>query len=233
MAVTTTVLDILRGAYGRSLKNKAGAIASEQVELVRVVQRAEQGLFSFAARINPQYFGDQATVAVASSAWPLPETAEAVFRIEMPTGAEVAVVPIEDRLLEPEKPSVYFLGKGFRSVGGTSDPVAESLTMFYARRPATLTATTSLLDTLWPEAHNDLLIDEVAIYLAIKDQGSGRDLELKAIMEERDRRAMLFAAHLEHVVGNATRRHSPVILTPSIAPINSLLAGGSNLRLAA
>lgn len=233
MAVTTTVTDILRGAYGRSLKNKAGAIANEQVELVRVVQRAEDGLFSFAARINPQYFASQSTVVVAAGAWALPETAEAVFRIENPSTVEVAVVPIDDRLIAPEKPSVYFLGKAFWSVGGTLDPVAESLTMFFSKKPATLTATTSVLDSMWPEAYNELLIDEVAIYLAIKDQGSGRDMELKALMDERDRRAMLFAAHLEHVVANASRRHTPTILTPSIAPLNSLLAGGSNLRLAA
>lgn len=227
MAVTTTPQTILDGAYAKSQKNKPGAIATESVELLQLVIRATRGLYAFAARINPTFFAESAVVAYSAPGWARPQNAEAVFRIENPTPAEVVVVPFDDRRAEAGMPAVYPFGQVYRPASaGAPDPQAGNLTFYYAKRPtdpATLAAT---LDALWTEQFNELLILEVAIYLAIKD---GRADELGAYRSDRDRWAMLFGAFLEHETLNMRRRYGQIARfnTQSIVPLMSILAGNS------
>lgn len=227
MAVITTPQMILDAAYPKSLKNKPGAIASESSELLQLVIRAMRGLYAFAARINPTYFAESAAVGFAAGGWARPQVAEAIFRLEDPGAAEVVVVPFDDRRSEPGKPAVYRFGQVFRPASaGAPDPQAGNITFFYAKRPtdpATLNAT---LDALWAEQFNELLILEVAIYLAIKD---GRAAEIAAYKDDRDSWAKLFAAFLEHETLNERRRYGQVARfnSPSMMPVWSLLAGGA------
>lgn len=227
MAVTTTPQDILNGAYAKSLKNRPGAIASESSELLQLVIRAMRGLYAAAARINPTFFAESAVVVFGAPGWARPQNAEAVFRIENPAGAEVVVVPFDDRRAEPGLPAVYNFGQVYRPASaGAPDPQAGNLTFFYAKRPtdpATLAAT---LDALWTEQFNELLILELAIYLAIKD---GRDGEVNAYKSDRDVWATRFFAFLEHETLNERRRFGQVARfnTKSMMPVWSLLAGNS------
>lgn len=227
MAVTTTPTDILTAAYSKSTKNRPGSIATESTELLQVVIRAMRGLYAFAARINPTYFAETAAVAFASPGWARPQNAESVYRIEDPTAAEVVVVPFDDRAAESGKPAVFSFGQIYRPASaGVPNPQSGNLTFFYAKRPtdpATLVAT---LDALWTEQFNELLILEVAIYLASKD---GRADELGPLMQSRDKWATLFAAFLEHETANERRRYGHVarINIKSIVPAYSLLAGGN------
>lgn len=227
MAVVTTPQDILNGAYAKSLKNRPGAIASESSELLQLVIRATRGLYAAAARINPTFFAESAVVAFAAGGWARPQNAEAVFRIENPTPAEVVVVPFEDRRAEPGLPAVYSFGQLYRPASaGAPDPQAGNLTFFYAKRPTDPATLATALDALWTEQFNELLILEVAIYLAIKD---GRDSEVVNYKVDRDRWANLFFAFLEHETLNERRRFGQVARfnTKSMMPVWSLLAGGS------
>lgn len=224
MAVTTTVQDILNGAYAKSKKNNPGRIATESTELLEVVKRSLRGLYSFAARINPAFFAETASVAFASGGWARPETAESIWRIENPSNVEVVVVPIEDRAAEVGKPAVYEFGKQFRGAGNASDPTSGNLTFFYSRRPTDATALTSTLDAQWVEQFNELLMLEVAIYLAIKDERPGELPELKT---QRDAWAKQYIAFLEHATVNVVRRwgHIQRFNSPTMVPLFSLLAG--------
>jgi hypothetical protein len=234
MAVTTTPQDILEAAYAKSLKNRAGTIATETTELLQVVIRALRGLYAFAARINPAFFGDTATVAEASG-WPRPPGAESVFRIEFNASpnAEVVVVPFDDRTAEEGLPAVYSFGQYYQSAGNALDPTTEALDFYYAKRPDDPASVTATIDPLWVEQFNELLILEVAIYLAQKDLGeSGRADELKVLMADRDRWLNLFVAHLEHETANERRRSGHVrrFNTNWMVPLNSLVAGGTSLQ---
>jgi hypothetical protein len=83
MAVTTTVQNVLNGAYGRSKKNQPNQIASEGTELIEVVDRAMRGIYAFAARINPTYFGATSlAVAFGTTGWARPDGAESVWAIK-------------------------------------------------------------------------------------------------------------------------------------------------------
>jgi hypothetical protein len=214
MAVTTTVQDILDAAYSRSTQNNPGTIATESTELLSVVQRALDGTYAMAARINPTFFAAESQVAApgAGLPWARPELAEAIFRIEN-AGVEVVVVPYDDRTAEAGLPAVYEWGQGFYEAGNAGDPddTADALDFFYATRPATLTLLTSTLDSMWREQFNELLVLEVAIYLAVKDGAAqSRATELTALVAERLRWANRFCSHLEHATPIQRRRFGHV-----------------------
>ena len=225
MAVTTTPEQILAWAYAKSTKNKPGSIASESGELLQVVTRAMRGLFAFAARINPTFFAESAAVAFLSPGWARPQTAEVVFRIEDATFVEVAVVPFDQRKAEPGMPAVYSYGQVYRPASAAApNPQAGSLTFFYAKRPTDPATLQSVLDPLWTEQFNELLVLEVAIYLALKD---GRNEEVPPLKEQRDRWAHLYLAFLEHETVNERRSYGHIsrFNTKSLVPLSSLLAG--------
>lgn len=231
MAVTTKVQDIVTGALNRSSKNSPSIIANNAVELVETVRRATAGIYTFAARINPTFFAETSDVnSTGGAKWARPDLAESVFRIEKTAdGAEVVVVPFDDRAAEPGKPAVYTFGQVYRSAGNPLDPVvADSLTFFYAKKPVRPATLADTLDPLWNESYNDLLISEVAVYLALKD---GRMDEVESLRADRDRWATLFAAFLEHETIGERRRFGPVqrVTGQTIVPLTSLLAGGATL----
>ncbi len=227
MAVTTTVQDILDAAYAKSTKNQPGTIANETVELLSVVARKLAGIFSFAARIDPTHFATQEDVAGAASAWLKPETAEVVFRIEDTAFAEVVVVPIDDRLAADPKPALYEFGQSFFASAGQANPpgATDTLKFWFAKRPDDPNPNTiaGVLDLGWDEAYNELLILEVAIYLALKD---GRANEVEMLKQERNTWAALFASHLANRTANLQRRfgHKGFVNVDTLLP---MLTGGA------
>lgn len=231
MAVTTTGQDILDAAYAKSLKNRPGEIATAGTELLKLVVRSMHGLYAYAARVNPIFFAETASVAFASPGWARPALAESVIRIENGT-AEVVVVPYNQRDAEPGKPAVWRFGQIYRpaSAGGL-DPQGGSLTFFYAKRPTTPASLAATLDALWTEQFNELLVLEVAIYLALKD---GRGEEVPGLTADRDRWVTMFTAFLEHETAQERRSYGHVhrFTGPSLVPLVSLLAGGSSAAAA-
>lgn len=223
MAVTTTVQDILYAAYARSTQNMPGTLATESTELLSVVQRALDGCYAFAARINPTFFAETADVVGVAGVWLRPELAESIFLIEEADSTEVAVVPYNDRTAEELMPSVFEFGQNFNKAGNASDPGdTDTLTFYYSKRPDTLTDLADTLDAMWREQFNELLVIEVAIYLATKDGAAqSRGTELEVFVAERLRWANRFAAHLEHSTANLRRRfgHIQRINTEAMLPI--------------
>ena len=212
MAVTTTVQDILDGAYAKSTQNQPNTIATGAVELEQVVTRYLRGLYSFATRINPIHYSATAAVVGASSVWARPENAESIFRIETAGGVEVVVVPYD--------------GNFIADPGQTGAPgAADTLTFWFSKRPIdpTPAGLTGVLDIDWDEAYNELLMLEVAIYLAQKD---GRLEEVQSLKVDRNSWAGLFGAYLQHSTSNLRRRygHRRIVNVETLLP---MLAGGA------
>jgi len=159
--------------------------------------------------------------------WSRPENAEAMLRVETAAGVEVVVVPFDDRFCEEPKPSIYEFGGGF-----TADPAqtaapgdTDVLTFWFSKRPIDTTpaGVTGVLDLDWDESYNELLILEVAIYLAQKD---GRLEEVQALKGDRNAWAKLFGDHLQHSTANLRRRygHRKHVNVDSLLP---MLTGGA------
>lgn len=206
MAVTTTVTDIIVASLAKSTKNRANAIATSATELTAAVYRSICGAFSLAASIDPTFFGKSASVGAVSGAWPFPEDAESIFRIES-GGVEVALVPQDDKQAERVRPAIFRVGRSFYGAGNAGDPAAGNLTFWYSKRPAALTALADVLDAMWLEAYNELLVLDLAIYLAVKD---GRDDEAQLLGAERVKWIDLFTAHIMHATVNEVRRFGNV-----------------------
>lgn len=209
--MATTVQEILLAAYSKSAKNRPGHIASESTELLQVVVRALRGLFADGVKFNQKFYARRASVAYDGTAggWPRPDAAEAIVRIELPNGKRVAEVPFDDREAEKGLPSVYGLGQVFYSAGNTNDPVSGNLVMFYSARPRDLTDLEAdpegTLDPNWPEQFNELLILEVAIYLATKE--GNREAEVQALQAEYQKWYTRYTEFLMHETTTLVRRY--------------------------
>jgi len=225
MAVTTTPADIIFAARNTSIKNRA-ALATDATELLQKVIRALRGLYAVAARVNPTFFAEQATVAFASG-WPRPQTAESVYRLERnanttggsgASGSEVVVVPFDDRGAELGTGAVYAFGQVYRSAGNAKDPTGGELVLFCARRPTDPADLNATLDSQWQEDFNELLIVELALYLAGKD---ARGDDIARLLADRLSWLNLYIGFLQHETANLRRRygHQTVVNVNTLLPL--------------
>ncbi len=228
MAVTTTVQDILDGAFAKSNKNQPGTIATSVTELLQAVIRATRGIYSFAAAIDPKHFADTLDVVGVGGSWERPEVAEAIIRIEDAAFAEVVVVPLDDRLAADPQIALYeFAGEFIADATQTNPPGdTDTLTFWFSKRPDDPLPVDDLdgvLDPDWDEAYNELLILELALYLALKD---GRDTEVQLLKVDRNQWAQLFGSYLMHSTANEQRRfgHKHIVNVDSLLP---MLTGGA------
>jgi hypothetical protein len=204
-----TFQEIIDGAMAKSTKNQPSVIATQSVELRDQVNRILQGAYAFAAVVNPTRFSAQLTLPGNGGQWTRPEAAEAIIRLTDAVGADISVVPYDDVLANDPEPAVYEFGGVFRLSENQAAPPAPtaSLTFWFARRPNLTTAPNDLTDTLdpvdiadpdsasqWPEAYNELLILELAMYLSRKD---GRMDEVGGYVPDRDVWAQRFGSWLQ------------------------------------
>jgi len=227
--MATTVTQILEAAYAKSTKNNPGTIATESTELLQVVQRCLDGLFAIAARVNPGHFGKSSTVAGVSDSWARPDDSESIFLVRDNADASlVVVVPYDDLLAEEQLPAIYEWGQQFHPAGNANDPdpAGDSLDFFYSKRPDILALVGDPHDTLWEEQFNELVVLDVAYYLAVKDQGTdGRQAEMTTLVAERDRWANRYVAFLEHSTVGVRKRwgHINRFNSPSQVPLFSII----------
>lgn len=223
MAVTTTGQDIVNGALAKSSKNEPNNFSP--AEQIRRINDRLSGLFEVAARVNPGFFAEIANVAEAAGTWARPESALSVERLEQNSdGAEVVVVPFDDRQAEPSKLSVYEWAHVFTAVTNVAGTPTGSMDFYNARRPVLIAnLSPDTLDPLWREDFNELLQLEVAIEFANKDGRQGE--ETPALMADRNDWLTRYVGFLQHATGNVRRRfgNRKVINTEELIP---LLAGG-------
>lgn len=220
-----TPRELITAAYGFSTKNQPQEIATEETELLEVVQRALHRAYAIGARANPMFFGKTTAVPASTATWARPADAELVFRIEMPDTTEVVVVPMDDRDTEPEQPALYRFGQVYYPSGNASDPSTETLTFFYSQVSPTVADIDSTIDASWPVQFNNLLIFEIALYLAHKD---GREEELPRLQSGYNEWLNLFLGFLQHETANERRRwgHMPMFNHEAITAITDTMPGG-------
>lgn len=223
MAVTITPQDVLNQAYAKSLKNQPGFIANEATELLAQVNRALRALYSIAASINPTFFGKSADMSEAGQTWLEPDDAESVYYMEEKSGgAEVIVVPVNEQDVEPGKKAVYSVGRVFRA--SSTNPPSAVVTAYYSKKSEIAASLSTPLDQTWDEGHNELLVLELALFLAIKD---GRAEELGGLAQQRNMELRRFVTRLEHHLANIRSRFGPAIAitSPATLTYSELLLG--------
>jgi hypothetical protein len=231
-------MNIITAAYNYSSKNKPGTIATEATELLQLVIRRLRRLYALAPRINYTYFAGFAEVdANAESGgpedegWERPQEAESVFRIERTSHTvggqgkprdEVKIVGYDDVKAEEGYGCVFRMGQTYFSAGNPLDPTGGQLRIFFSRRPTDPTTVNDPLDVQWTEQFNDLLILDVAAYLAAKD---GRDAEAASLRAERKEWLQQFVMFLEHCEANEVRRLANVrrFNTNTLVPLTTFL----------
>lgn len=186
--MTTTAQTLIEAAYSRSTANDPGKLATDG-ELLGLANRLFQFIYAVAAVAAPERFISRTTLALlgAPASVTMPTDLIDIRRVQNALGAKVNVIPVEeiDRTWHLA-PAVYRQGSTIVSRAGAGDPVAgDSLTAWILDAPATLAALTDALDARFPVRHVELIVVEIAMYLATKD--SGRDAaEFAALKVYRD-----------------------------------------------
>lgn len=185
--MSTSVQQVIEAAYSRSTANDPGKLATDG-ELLGLTNRLYQVIFAVAAAAAPERFVSKTTCALSGS--PASGTLSTdiidVRRVQKANGTKVNVIPVEeiDRLWHLA-PAVYRQGSSLVSRGQASDPGAETLTVWQLDAPAILVDLTSTLDPRFPLRDVELIIVEIAIYLATKDEGRNAQ-EFAALKSYRD-----------------------------------------------
>lgn len=222
----TTPRDIILQSIGFSTKNRPEDVDAKLDELFDVQMRAMKGLYLFAARINPEFFGDSLTQpynAAVPGWWNRPPNALSIWRIENSAGDEVIVVPRAQLKADVGRPAVWRNGQKYFGAGNPLDPTNGTLTFFYSARPVKPASADTAFDGTWPTDFDPLLVNETAIYMAIQD---GRTDEAARIQADRDKWAMTFATFLEieqtnvvYMYGNSRNYNLPELIQSILATV--------------
>ncbi len=170
----TTVQQIIEGAWNSYSANDPGKLAQDP-ELIAHLNRVYQRTWPLIARARPDEFQSETTVVLGGSPpfATLPADVIDVLQVYTSAGARVNLVPSTDRTRTWQlPPCVYRRGMTLVSRFAALDPVAgHVLTLTVLDAPAALTALGSSLDARWPVRHVQLFVNELAVYLAVKDAG--------------------------------------------------------------
>lgn len=228
--------DLVVAAIGRSSKNKTDILANNASELLALVTRLVAKLYSLAANVNYTVFAGFLDVASQAESggpvdegWPMPVDAECVFRLERLHGTTggggsegdlVVEVPYDDRTAETGIGAVYRIGGLYLPAGNPLDPTGGDLRFYYSRVPTPPTTILTPVDPQWPDRFDNLLIAQIAKYLAEKD---GRTDELAWLEKEEADWMSIFTAWLGRPSVNVHRRTGLTqrIASPALAPAGS------------
>lgn len=165
-----TAAEYIAQAVARSYRNRGEVLADDATELLLQLSLQFRGYFGLAAGLNPAVFGRQALLAwdAGNGRWNLPADCDTIYLLEQ-NGAEVFLVPFRDRAAEPSEPCVYQLGRALYKAGQSTDPNSAALTIWYAAVPADFTLVTDSPPAEWVPQYDQMVVDELALWLATKD----------------------------------------------------------------
>jgi hypothetical protein len=186
--MTTTVQNIIEGAYSRSTANDPGKLATDG-ELISVLNRVYHAMYALAAAAAPERFTSKVALNLAGAppAVTSPVDVIDIRRLETAAGAKVNIIPVEEKDRGWHlAPAVFRQGATIVSRAAAGDPVAgDVLTAWILDAPTDLAALANQIDVRFPTRHVELIVVELAMYLATKD--SGRDAgEFAALKSYRD-----------------------------------------------
>jgi hypothetical protein len=186
--MTTTVQNIIEGAYSRSTANDPGKLATDG-ELISVLNRVYHAMYALAAAASPERFTSKVALNLAGAppAVTSPVDVIDIRRLETAAGAKVNIIPVEEKDRGWHlAPAVFRQGATIVSRAAAGDPVAgDVLTAWILDAPTDVAALANQIDVRFPTRHVELIVVELAMYLATKD--SGRDAgEFAALKSYRD-----------------------------------------------
>lgn len=189
-----TVQAIIEAGYTRSAANAPGKTAID-AELIAHLNRLYHVLWSIMAASNPDAFQARITVTLAAGVGALPAQLIDIRSVRTAGGTKVHVAPVEE--LERGwhvAPVVVREGNTLVTRGRAGDPsVTQVLTLWVLAAPTDLTALGNVLDPRFPTRHELLLVTDLALYLALKDDARN-PTEIQEIARER---SALFDAFLQ------------------------------------
>lgn len=205
----STVQELIEAAYVRSTANDPGKLAQD-AELIGHLNRTYQGYFALMSAALPD--ANAAETSLTCLGTPATATLPAdvidLLRVETAAGVKVALIPVveKDRAWHLA-PAMYRVGRSLVSRGLANDPApGTSLTLFHLDAPAALTARGDTLDDRWPVRFDQLLVVDLALYLATKDEGGRAASEIQNLQAER---AFLLAAFTRLTGLSMTGTESP------------------------
>jgi len=188
---------IINRAYAMSSANDPGRTATKE-ELLGVLRARLRVLYNRATRLNPFFSAIFRDISPANGKWTRPEGALRIILIEaaetnggsnavLSPGTEVHNVPVEDRIFAELPPRVYRLGNCYYTVGKEGDPDASDtgdILRFYHSDDSPGVADLNACLPLWlPDENEELIVIQLAKYLARKDKARG---DLAALQAEED-----------------------------------------------
>jgi len=223
--MSTSVQSIIDAAILRSQQNRPEWAATYASELVQQLNRTLAITTQIGHLLAPERHLTSTPLVGVASVWTLTNNLP-LYRIETAGGAKVSVVPLADRSTDVGTPRVYQTSAlTYKSVGAAGDPAAtDTLTFYRLTWPTTLTATGNTLDSWWPDQYAGLLVEEMAMYLALKD---GRDSELERLRVTRDQWVQSYVAFLRSANLAMTGRFTPdMYVTTELANLTAAFLGG-------
>lgn len=224
----STTQNIIDQAIVRSQKNRPEWSAQYGTELRQQVARTLNLCYQMGHLLAPDLYGLSTSVAGVASVWSGAGITPPIYFVENASGARVHIVPVTDRLIDVGGPRLYWSGATLKSVGLTGDPTAtESLTFWTLAWPGALADLSTAFDAYWPTRFDALLVEEMALYLALKD---GREDEVRMLAASRDQWLQSFVQYLRSAVVARSSRFAPTpVPAGDVAAIAAGFLGGAKV----
>lgn len=205
--MATTIQAVITAALNRNQLNDEDVLAGD-AELILLASRKQQRAFLEVAKVNPDFFGAAATPSLSAggvaSLTGISPTVGIISHVEIAnvgtsnysSGDEVNLVTVAEKDDELA-PRMYRQRNQLVTVGSDLQGVT-SVKLFYGQVPAALDSgqdPANLFMSL-PDEHADVLITEMALYLAIKDNREAQELSILRDEAKEALANLLFVAQL-------------------------------------
>jgi hypothetical protein len=217
--MATTVQQIIESAIARSTANDPGKLTVDG-ELIPHLNRKYQSIVARMAQQGGDNWLAKTTVTFAGAppSVTLPTDIVDIERIETAIGGRTYLIPVRDKdrtwVLAP---AVYRQGNTLVSRAATGDPLAADVwTLFYKDAPTTLSALSTTLDARYPVRYENVLVVDLALYMAVKDENRNPE-RIAALQRELDAENALI---IELIGGSDSAQSTP-------HPIQGRAAGGA------
>lgn len=195
-----------------------GNVATSEPEMLGVLSRLFAGYYGVAAAGNPSLMGTRAIVPWnVGGYWVVPDDQYVLYEMKWST-AKVRVVPFDQLTANAGEPSVYRLGNKYYPAGNAADPTGVALTFIYQPVPPVFASASSEPGDEWPDQFDEMVIVDLATYLAEKD---ARPEDLQSLASESAKWRGLYADWLGIADANTIRQFSvpTQVATPSVVPV--------------
>lgn len=215
-----TAAEYFAQAMSASYRNRGEVLAARVPEMLQQLTLLFRGYYATAAGLNPSAFGKKVAQPwdAGGSRWAFPDDCDTIYLLEQ-GGQEVVPVPFNDREAEPSEKCVYPLGGYFYKAGLTTDPASSALLIYYAPVPPSFTATGDSPPAEWNEQYDQMVVADLALWLASKD---GRPEDVATAEADAKKWAKLYTDWLQRQLTPLVQRYG----MPTVVPTQTIVGRG-------